>query len=161
MKVEFVDAEGNKTTVDVGDITPEDLQKALRPTTTPQKLRAFVNNLKIPKEAKLLLLKLQKVVIRAGRAIYKIGIKMLEIIVLTVHKHPEIAVSMIIAAILAMILSMIPWVGHLLAVLVAAIAVALGFAKALINPNKDDQVNGEIRAKIREIFQIIEGGVVA
>jgi len=157
--ITYPDKDGSTKTFqpDIGDCNEQELLARLEPKTSDIRLKALIEKLKLPRNARRHLRVLLKFTVKVGKHVIHIGSKMLELMLLIVHTHRTMPVALLVGLVLYLILGSIPWVGCLLGPIAFLICIVLGFAESIFHapPAVNPELEKAIRTKIAEIFSLL------
>lgn len=132
MIVEAVHPEtGERYSVDVPSLTPEDLGQMTKEYATDEKIKSYIEKLSVSAEIKAVLFKLSKFTIKVGQAFIKFGKKLLEIIIMLASKFENAAIGVLIGALLTFLIASIPLLGPALASFLGTFLMLFGLGKGL------------------------------
>lgn len=145
-------------TQEISDVSAEELQSMASLGLSSGELKAWIDNLAVSADAKVLLFQVATKVIRVGETVVKIGQKILELVMKIVESYPNSTFGLVFGAIAGALVGAVPIIGVVLGPLVTPILAALG----LMLGAKQDFVDKALEARIREaqaFFDPLKGGL--
>jgi len=122
---------GEKVVVDIPDITKEKLDQLLKENATDEQIKSALDNVPMSAEAKAILYKLAKYSINLGGVIFKIGKKVLEIVIYLATNFQKLSFAMVVAALLSFLIASIPFLGPILAPFLTPLILLVGLTKGI------------------------------
>jgi len=155
MIVEAVHPEtGEKFSVDIPSLHPEDLNSLSTEYTTEEKLKSYIEQLDVSAEIKAMLFKFAKFTISVGKTLIKFGKKVLEIAMMLAAKYKSTTLGIILGALLTLLISTIPYLGPSLASFLGPFILLFGIGKGLWEDIKRDKPElAESITDAEKIFQ--------
>ena len=96
-------------------------------------------------DAKALLADLLKLGTEVGRAVLRIGRKVLDFVLSLVQQFPKLGFAVVLAAVLAALLSMVPVIGGLLSPVLTPLALALGVSWGALKEYETDDLADRVK----------------
>lgn len=127
-----------------------ELKPLLTEYLSKEKLQAFIENLNVNAETKLMLEKIASFTVAAGEIIINVGRKILEFLVMFTKKFQTASFGVLFALLISLIISAVPFLGAFLGPLLTPILVTFGFSKGML---KD--LEGEHPELIGKIYDAI------
>ena len=126
-------------------------------TISLEKIKAYIRNLEIPAEAKVILTDLLKATINVGGRLYQIGRKVVEIAIILATRFPGITFALILTSLMNLLIASIPLLGPVLAPivgpLITAVGLAIGAYKDIKSPDLRQRME-ELVSNIKELFSV-------
>ena len=127
-------------------------------TISTEKIKAYIRNLEISAEAKVILTELLKATINVGGRIYRIGRKVVEIAIILATRFPGITFALILTSFMNLLIASIPLLGPVLVPivgpLITAVGVAIGAYKDITNSDLKRRME-ELVSNIKELFSVV------
>lgn len=132
MQVEAIHPEtGEKIIVDIPNLTEDKLDDLLKEHASDEQIKSALENVPVPAELKAILHNLAKYTVVVGGVIFKIGKKVLEIVIYLATKFKKLSFVMIVAAFLSFLIASIPFLGPILFPYLSPIIMLAGLAKGV------------------------------
>ncbi len=140
MKVVSIDSKsGKEVATEVLDPSPSFFSFVDSFELTDAKIKSQIDCINTSADTKAMLYSFSKATIKVGKAVVKIGRKLLDIIFSLIRTFPNITFGMIFGLVVGALVAAIPIIGFVLGTLATTIAVAFGFivgAKADLESGK-------------------------
>jgi hypothetical protein len=120
------------------------------------KIIAYIDRLKIPPEIKVLLERLTQVIFKINNTIYKVGKKILEVLIFLIKKYPNTLAGTIVGYAIGLLIGNIPIIGWLLGTLAIKIFTALGAIKGFQSDFIPDEARAGIDQYINSMFNSLK-----
>lgn len=147
MIVEAVHPEtGERYTVDMPSLDAETLDQMVEEHATDEQIKSYIERLPVSAETKALLFKLSKYTIMVGKTLFKIGKRILEIVVMLVSKYKMATFGLILGALLSYLVGLVPLIGPPLASFLGPLLMLFGVSKGVWEDLKKD--NPDLAASI-------------
>lgn len=147
MKVEAIHPEtGERYTVDMPSLDEEALNRMVEEHATDEQIKSYIEQLPVSAETKALLFKLSKYTITIGKTLFKIGKRILEIVVMLVSRYKMATFGLILGALLTFLIGLVPLIGPPLAAFLGPLLMLLGLGKGVWEDLKKD--NPDLAASI-------------
>jgi hypothetical protein len=121
---------------------PLNIESELKPLLTnylsKEKLQAFIENLDVNAETKLILEKISSFTVFAGEIIIDVGRKILEFLVMFTQKFQTASFGVIFALLISLMIFAIPFLGAFLGPLLAPVLVIFGLSKGMLKDLESD-----------------------
>ncbi len=138
MKIKGRDEEsGKKYESEANEVNEEFVERMSESNMTDEEIKRIIDKLNISADAKLLLYKISKGTIQAGRYIIKIGRKIIDFICQIFTDYPSASFGMVFGAIAGVLIASIPIIGVALGSIVTPLLMMFGLAKGLQEEIKD------------------------
>lgn len=115
-----------------------ELKPLLTNYLSAEKIQAFIENLDVNAETKLILEKIASFTVAAGEVIINVGRKIFEFLVMFTQKFQTASFGVLIALLISLIISAIPFLGAFFGPLLAPILVIFGFSKGMLKDLESD-----------------------
>lgn len=149
MKVVSIDpSTGKEVVTDIANPDPSFFSFIDGMEWSDEQIRAQIDQMNVSADLKALLYSFSKTTIKAGKAILKIGRKILDILFATIRAFPNITFGVIFGLVVGALVASIPLLGFALGSLAMKIAVAFGFVLGA----KQDFMEGDIGKRIENIL---------
>ena len=104
-----------------------------------------IESLSLSADAKALLADLLKLGTEVGRAVLRIGRKVLDFVLSLVQQFPKLGFAVVLAAVLAALLSMVPVIGGLLSPVLTPLALARGVSWCALTEYETDDLADRVK----------------
>jgi hypothetical protein len=153
---------GEKLVQQITDIPKEELGRLIREFATEQQIQAKLDGISLPPEAKVLLTKLSSYSIQVGERIFRLGKKILELVLLLAAKFPSTTFALILAALVTALIASIPLLGPILSGFLGPFLVLFALGKGLWEDLKrSDSLLSEAIEEVVQLFSPLNKGVGA
>ncbi len=156
MKIEGQDPKtGGQFSAEADGLSDETLKNFLEFNLSDEEIRKKIDSLDISADLKSFLYSIATTTIRAGRAVVKLGKKVLEVIFGIMKDFPKATGFMVLGAVLGILVGSIPIIGFVLGPLVAPILVGLGLVVGGLEDIKDAALKRQVVKTVHD-FEILK-----
>ena len=148
MKVVAIDSKTGKEVIsNISDPDPSFFSFIGGVELSDEQIRSKIDRMNVSADVKSLLYSFSKTTIKAGKALLKIGRKIIDILFSLIRAFPNVTFGVIVGLVVGALIAAIPLIGFVLGSLATSIAVAFGF----IMGAKADFEAGDIGARIEAL----------
>lgn len=149
MKVTSIDAKtGKEFITDIKDPNPSFFAFIGDMYMTDEQIKSAIDRMNVSADVKALLYSFSKTTIKVGKAILKIGRKIVDILFSIVRAFPNITFGVIFGLVVGALIASIPVIGLVFGSIATTLAVAFGF----VIGGKADLESGDMGARIESIL---------
>lgn len=145
---------GEKIFIDIPSLDKDKVDDMIKEHATEAKINSYIQKLGIPAEAKALIMRISKYTIKVGEITFRMGKKILEIVIMLTKKYPKATFGVIFGALLTFLIGFLPLIGSLLASFLGPLLMLLGLAKGLWEDMK--KTDPDIAASITNVGEVFE-----
>ena len=164
MKVVSIDSKtGKEVATEIPDPSPGFFAFVDGNDLTDAQIRSYIDRMNVSADTKSLLYSFSKATVRVGKAILKIGRKILDILFSLVRAFPNITFGVIFGLVVGALVASIPIIGIVLGSLATTIAVAFGFVVGAKADFMSDDMGARIEAVLAQFEPLrtsIKGGMI-
>ena len=152
MEIEYIDPVTGKSVKSlIGDLNADFFAQLSAFRLTEKNVKERIDNLNISADAKALLFSLNKITFSVGRAVIKIGKKIIDVIFSLIKNFPYLSFGVIFGLLLGALIAAIPLIGAALGSLATTIALALGVALGGLEEFKSDDLKKRIDNFVKDL----------
>jgi len=149
MQVIAIDSKtGKEVTTNVPDPSPSFFSYVDGFELNDEQIRLKIDQMNVSADVKALLYSFSKATLRAGKAIVKIGRKIVDILFSLMRAFPNVAFGVIFGLVVGALVASIPVIGFVLGSLATTIAVAFGFVMGA----KADMEAGDLGKRVEAVL---------
>jgi hypothetical protein len=153
---------GEKLVQQVPEIPEADLGRLIKEFATEEQIQEKLDGISMSPEAKVLLAKLSSFSIQVGERVFRLGKKILELVLLLAAKFPSTTFALILAALVTALIASIPLLGPILSGFLGPLLVLFALGKGVWEDLKrSDSLLSEAIEEAMQLFAPLNQGAGA
>lgn len=115
-----------------------------------------IQNLKIPAEAKAILVKIADITLTIGNRVISIGKRILELTLYFIREFPNAATGAVVGLVIGLAFNFIPWIGHFVSSIVTPLFSALGLGIGILRDIRERALREKIKRDLLVDLERVE-----